>query len=63
MDELNLENLAEYIDAMALVLDLPIPAAHRSQVVENFAKLKAIAQTVNEFTLPPEIEAAAVFEP
>jgi Protein of unknown function (DUF4089) len=63
MDELQLEDLAEYVDAMALVLDLPIPASHRSPVMENFAKLKAIAQMVNEFTLPPEIEAAAVFEP
>lgn len=62
MDELKLD-LAEYVDAMALVLDLPIPAAHRSEVIENFAKLKAIAQLVNEFDLPAEIEVAAIFEP
>jgi Protein of unknown function (DUF4089) len=62
MDEPKLD-LAEYVDAMALVLDLPIPAAHRSEVIENFAKIKAIAQLVNEFDLPEDIEVAAVFEP
>ncbi|MGL5923332.1 DUF4089 domain-containing protein [Chroococcidiopsis sp.] len=62
MDEQQLA-LAEYVDRMALVLDLPIPAAYRSGVVENFAKIKAIAQTVNDFALPEDIEAATVFEP
>jgi len=67
MDEQQLDlaelALAEYVDAMALVLDLPIPAAHRVAVIENFAKIKAIAQMVNEFDLPQDIEVAAIFEP
>ncbi|AFY88218.1 MAG: hypothetical protein CLLPBCKN_001747 [Chroococcidiopsis cubana SAG 39.79] len=62
MDEQQLD-LAEYVDRMALVLDLPIPAAYRSGVVDNFAKIKAIAQIVNDFAIPEDIEAATVFEP
>lgn len=62
MDEQQLD-LAEYVDLMALVLDLPIPAAYRSGVVDNFAKIKAIAQMVNDFAIPEDIEAATVFEP
>lgn len=62
MDEQELD-LAEYVDLMALVLDLPIPSAYRSGVVENFTKLKAIAQIVNDFALPEDVEAATVFEP
>ncbi|MCP5915802.1 DUF4089 domain-containing protein, partial [Klebsiella pneumoniae] len=62
MDEQHLD-LAEYVDRMALVLDLPIPAAYRSGVVDNFAKIKAIAQIVNDFAIPEDIEAATVFEP
>ncbi|NHC34635.1 DUF4089 domain-containing protein [Scytonema millei] len=62
MDEQQLD-LAEYVDLMALVLDLPIPAAYRSGVVDNFAKIKAIAQIVHDFAIPEDIEAATVFEP
>jgi hypothetical protein len=62
MDEPKLD-LTEYVQVMALVLDLPIPAAYRAEVIENFAQLKAIAQLVNEFELPENIEIAAVFEP
>ncbi|MBD2305978.1 DUF4089 domain-containing protein [Chroococcidiopsis sp. FACHB-1243] len=62
MDEQHLD-LAEYVDRMALVLDLPIPAAYRSGVTDNFAKIKAIAQIVNDFAIPEDIEAATVFEP
>jgi hypothetical protein len=67
MDEQQLDlaesDLAEYVEAMALVLDLPIPAAHRAEAIANFAKLKAIAHLVNKFDLPENIEVAAVFEP
>ena len=65
MDEqqLDLAEYTEYVDRMALVLDLPIPAAYRSGVVDNFIKIKAIAQIVNDFAIPEDIEAATVFEP
>ncbi len=54
---------AEYVEQMALLLDLQLDPEHQPGVVENFAKIIAIAQLVNEFPLPAEIEAAPVFEP
>lgn len=54
---------AEYVDKMALLLELPLAPEHRPGVVENFARIEAIAQLVLEFPLPEEIEAAPIFEP
>ena len=55
-------DLVEYVDQMALLL-VPIAPEYRSGVVENFARVMAIAQLVNEFPLPTEIQTASVFEP
>ncbi len=55
--------VAEYVDRMALLLDLQIDPEYRLEVVDNFARIMAQAQLVNEFSLPDEIEAAPVFEP
>ena len=54
---------AEYVEQMALLLDLQLDPEHTPGVVENFATIMAIAQLVNEFPLPDEIEATPVFEP
>lgn len=54
---------AEFVEQMALLLDLPLKPEHRPGVVENFARIMAIAQLVNEFSLPAETEAAPVFKP
>ena len=54
---------ADYVQHMALLLDLQLDPEHRPGVVENFARIMAIAQLVNEFPLPDNIEAAPVFEP
>lgn len=54
---------AEYVEQMALLLDLQLKPEHRPGVVENFARIIAIAQLVNEFPLPAEIEVAPVFKP
>ena len=62
MNERQLEPV-EYVDQMALLLDLPIDPQYRSGVVENFARVMVVAQLVNEFPLPVETEAAPVFEP
>lgn len=63
--EMNSKSLepAEYVDQMALLLDLQLKKEYRDGVVENFGRIKAIAQLVIEFPLPSEIEAAPVFEP
>lgn len=56
-------NLSDYVDQTALLLDLPIKDEYRDEVVANFERIKAIAQLVNSFPLPEDIEAAPVFEP
>jgi len=56
-------DIEEYIDQTALMLDLPIAPEHKSGVLDNFARTAAIAQLVLEFSLPPEVEVAPVFQP
>jgi hypothetical protein len=53
----------EYVDRMAELMDLPIDSDYRPGVVDNITRIAAIAQLVNEFPLPDNIEAAPVFEP
>lgn len=53
----------EYVAQMALLLELPLAAEYRPGVVENFARIMAIAQLVIEFPLPDEVEAAPTFRP
>lgn len=56
-------DVGEYVDLMALLLDLQLRDEYRDGVVANFERIQAIAQIVNEFPLPENIEAAPVFEP
>ncbi|KOP26118.1 hypothetical protein AMR41_12730 [Hapalosiphon sp. MRB220] len=56
-------NVNEYVDQMALLLDLRLRGEYRNGVVANFEKIKAIAQLVNSFPLPEDIEIAPIFEP
>jgi Protein of unknown function (DUF4089) len=52
-----------YVEQMALLLDLPIKDEYRDGVVTNFETIKAIAQLVNSFPIPEDIEPAPVFTP
>ncbi|QDL11602.1 DUF4089 domain-containing protein [Brasilonema octagenarum UFV-E1] len=56
-------NVGEYVDLMALLLDLELRDEYRDGVIANFERIMAIAQVVNEFPLPETIEAASIFEP
>lgn len=56
-------DVGEYVEQMALLLDLQLRDEYRDGVVANFERIKAIAQLVNSFPLPEEVEAAPVFEP
>ncbi len=56
-------DVGEYVDLMALLLDLQLRDEYRDGVVGNFERIQAIAQVINEFPLPDNIEAAPVFEP
>ncbi len=55
--------MGEYVDLMALLVDLRLRDEYRDGVVANFEKIKAIAQVVNSFELPDDVEAAPIFEP
>lgn len=52
-----------YVDMMALLLDLQLRDEDRDGVMANFDQIKAIAQLVNDFPLPENIAASPVFEP
>lgn len=56
-------NPAEYVDQMALLINLPLDPEHRRGVIENMERIIAVAKLVTEFPLPEEIEAATIFEP
>lgn len=56
-------DVGEYVDLMALLVDLQLPDEYRDGVVANFERIKAIAQIVNSFELPDDVEAAPIFEP
>ncbi|RCJ18676.1 hypothetical protein A6S26_28245 [Nostoc sp. ATCC 43529] len=53
----------EYVKQMGLLLDLEIGDEYFDGVVANFERIKAIANLVNSFPLPEEIEVAPIFEP
>ncbi|MCC5608238.1 DUF4089 domain-containing protein [Nostoc sp. CHAB 5834] len=56
-------DVGEYVDQMALLLDLQLRDEYRDSVVENFERIRAIANLVNSFPLAEDIEVAPVFEP
>ena len=59
----NTLSVAQYVDQMAMLLDLQLNSEYRAGAIENFARIKAIAELVNEFPLPSEIQASPVFQP
>ena len=56
-------DVGEYVDLMGLLVDLRLRDEYRDGVVANFEKIKAIAQIVNSFELPENVETAPIFEP
>jgi len=56
-------NIAQYVEQTAQLIDLPLAPEYQLSVVENFAKIAAIATLVVEFPLPEDVESAPVFEP
>lgn len=56
-------DLDRLVDQLATLIALPLQPEHRSSVVDNFARIAAVAQLVNEFPLSDEIEIAPIFEP
>ncbi|MEH2330614.1 DUF4089 domain-containing protein [Nostoc sp.] len=56
-------DVGEYVDQIGFLLDLQLKDEYRDGVVANFERIRAIANLVNSFPLPEEIEVAPVFEP
>ena len=56
-------DVGEYVEQTALLLDLQLRDEYRDGVVANFERIKAIAEIVNSFELPDDVEAAPIFEP
>ncbi|MBD2137203.1 DUF4089 domain-containing protein [Anabaena sp. FACHB-1237] len=53
----------EYIKIISTLLNLPINDEYQNGVVANFERIKSIAEVVNNFTVPEEINIAPIFEP
>ena len=56
-------NFDQYVEQTAQLLNLPVVPEYRDTVVENFARIAAIANLVIDFPLSEDIEPAPVFEP
>ncbi|MDZ8025067.1 MAG: DUF4089 domain-containing protein [Nostoc sp. ChiQUE01a] len=56
-------DVEEYVKQMGLLLDLQVKDEYFDGAVANFERIKAIANLVNSFPLPEEIEVAPIFEP
>lgn len=56
-------DVGEYVDLMALLVDLRLRDEYKDGVVANFERIMAIAEIVNSFELPDDVEAAPIFEP
>ncbi|MBD2022376.1 DUF4089 domain-containing protein [Leptolyngbya sp. FACHB-36] len=52
-----------FVDAAAALIGLPIPPDYRPSVIANFERIQAIAQLVNEFPLPDDVEVGPTFDP
>ncbi|WP_026100477.1 DUF4089 domain-containing protein [Fortiea contorta] len=56
-------DVTEYVEQMALLLDLQLRDEYRDGVVANFERIRAIAHMINSFPLPEDVEVAPVFTP
>ncbi|GAA6614506.1 DUF4089 domain-containing protein [Scytonema sp. NUACC26] len=62
MEENDFE-VGEYVEIVAMLLDLQLKDEYRDGVVANFERIMAIALVVNEFPLPEELEVSTEFHP
>jgi hypothetical protein len=55
--------VAAYVDAAAVVLDIALAAEYRGGVVANLERLLQMGAEIMSFPLPDEAELAPVFQP
>lgn len=56
-------DLQAYVEHMSRLIDLPISAESLPGVVDNLARMQAMAKLVMEFPLTEDLESAATFQP
>ncbi len=56
-------DVAQYVDQMAHMINLPLPPEYRESVIENYARIQPIAQLMLEFPLPADTDIAPYFQP
>ncbi|NJL10909.1 MAG: DUF4089 domain-containing protein [Calothrix sp. SM1_7_51] len=54
-------NTQEFVEQMALIVNLQLRDEYKDGVVDNFEKIRAIAKIVNEFELESTVEISTVF--
>ncbi|MDJ1176411.1 DUF4089 domain-containing protein [Roseofilum capinflatum] len=52
-----------FVVQMASLLDLPPEWANQPGVIDNMTQLMAIAQSLDQFPLPEDLEVAPIFKP
>ena len=55
--------ITKYVEQTSILINLPIPLEYQAGVIKNFQSIQTIAELVNQFSLPEEIESAAIFQP
>jgi hypothetical protein len=56
-------SVRQYVEQMALLLEMELRDEYKDGVVANFERINAIALVVNEFDIPEDVEVAPIFEP
>ncbi|AFZ00266.1 DUF4089 domain-containing protein [Calothrix sp. PCC 6303] len=59
----NKGNLQHFVENMAVLIGLNLRDEYKDGVIANFQRIQNIAQIVNEFELPEEIEISPTFQP
>jgi hypothetical protein len=58
-----MNNIAEYLDQTAKIIDLPIDPEYREGVISNLERIAELAKLITEFPLNEKTEIAPVFDP
>lgn len=58
-----MNNIPEYVEQAAQLINLPIPPEYQAGVIANFERIATITELVTEFPLPDDLENAPVFNP
>ena len=56
-------DIETYVQQALHLLELSVPPEQLPSIVENFERVRTIAQPVLDFPLPDDLEAAPTFEP